>query len=119
MKKYDIAKKITKNIEKIEAGILKTYGVCSGVGYDLMIYVAWGHTSQFETLKAHANRMTWAGVGHLRPSNPMYQYTGHNNYAGRVIEYWEQGGGMIEYLQRLRKSDLMAFAKDRGIALND
>lgn len=106
MLKKDLVKGLVKAVTKVDATIVRVYGVSHGVGYDLNVVVNFekGITKSFE---AHAGPKSWTMPGHLRPNNSFYEYTGSNDvYRERVIEYWEHGDGLEEYYGHFLKKEL-------------
>ena len=105
MTKEQMINEILKDLKVDTAEILRVYGVCCGVGYDLQVILNTG-----EVLEAHALRTSWGVPGHLRPNNPQYQYSGKcDRYQSEVIRFWKSGYGLKEYLLRLTKKELLNF----------
>jgi hypothetical protein len=111
MKKSQMIELITKEVEKIDCYIVKIYGVSWGVGYDLDIDITFKGGRKFP-MQSHALSQSWALIGHLRPNNPYYKYTGSNDvYRNKVTHYWQIGNGFAEYLGRLKKTELEVWLK--------
>ena len=107
MKKDEIIQKILDNVNNVECFIVRTYGVSHGVGYDLNVRVTYKSEKEL-IVEAHALSKSWACLGHLRPHNPVYKYTGSNDiYKEQVMNYWDSGKGFKEYLARLLKTELL------------
>ena len=107
MKKIEIIEKIVERVEEIDIGIVRVYGVSHGVGYDMTGYVYFDNGKSM-LVEAHAVRASWACLGHLRPDNPYYKYTGSNDvYQDDVIKYWKEKHGFREYLGRWLKPELV------------
>ena len=106
MTKQKMIENILPKVKETSCYIVRTYGVSMGVGYDLNINV---EMADFEIdFEAHATRQSWALLGHLRPNNPEYQYSGSCDYYKQdVCEYWEdKNKGLKEFLSRLTKDQL-------------
>ena len=106
MTKKQMIEEILNKVKSVDCNIVRVYGVTMGVGYDLNVSIE--HDKGSFYFKAHATRASWALIGHLRPNNPQYQYTGSCDYYQEdVIKYWEHGEGLGEYLGRFKKLDLI------------
>jgi len=106
MKKSEIIERIIKEVESVSCYIVRVYGVSCGVGYDMNATIRFKN-GYLMMPAVHALHQSWACLGHLRPNNPHYQYTGSCDvYQSRVIEYWEKRNGFKELLTRLDKERL-------------
>ncbi len=107
MKKSELVERICSKVKKVDCFIERVYGVSHGVGYDLNVDVEYINDKK-ERIQAHAVHSCWAGLGHLRPNNPDYKYTGSCDvYKKDVCDYWDSENGLEEYLMRLSKSELV------------
>ena len=116
MKKSDIIDMLLDGVRKIEADVIRVYGVSCGVGYDLNITVYFKEDpSRYIKpihIKAHAGPRTWCAPNHLRPNNGYYQYSGHSDrYQSAVRDYWEREShaGLRGYLGYFKKDQLIYF----------
>lgn len=89
-KKRMALKIIHEHIDSVECSIVRTYGLPHGVGYDLRIFMNRVDSKKVPfILEAHASKDSWELVGHLRPTNDTYEYTGKNDiYREDIIEHW-------------------------------
>ena len=105
MLKSEIIENILDEICVESAEIVRVYGVPCGVGYDLDVLLNNGRL-----LNAHATLNSWGLVGHLKPDNPPYKYTGKCDiYQDNVLRFWESGRGLKTYLSYLKKEELLNF----------
>lgn len=107
MKKAEMIQSIINKVERVDCYIVRVYGVSCGVGYDLNVNLETKNDNI--RLAAHALRQSWAAVGHLRPNNPYYKYSGSCDYYQKdVIKYWEseKERALEKYFSRLNKSEL-------------
>lgn len=113
MKKQEIGEIILGEVIKIDANIVKVYGVGCGVGYDLDIVITFKSGYQKE-IDAHAGPKSWGVPGHLRDRQySFYNYTGKNDcYRERVIHYWCYDVGFETYLSYLTKNELESLLKE-------
>jgi hypothetical protein len=106
MKKSLIIDNILIKVDKINLIIHRTYGVSHGVGYDMTAYVTFDNGVELD-FAAHAVPKSWDSLGHIRPNNPYYKYSGSNDvYKERVIDHWEKKNGFKYYLERFKKQEL-------------
>lgn len=107
MTKKEMIQEIIEAVEMVDCSILRVYGVPMGVGYDLAVKLE--TKTDIIRLDAHATRPSWAAMGHLRPNNPYYKYTGSCDYYQEdVIKYWEHKKeyALEEYFSRMKKDQL-------------
>lgn len=110
MKKIEIVDSIVSKVDHAHCFITRIYGVGCGVGYDLDINLFLKTNGAIVSILAHATRASWASVGHLRPDNPYYLYSGScDRYRERVINYWEHNfkDALREYYMRFTKPELL------------
>jgi len=114
MTKAKMIKAILDNVDIKACRVVRVYGVPFGVGYDLNITVLYKN-GQAEIIDAHATNKSWSGIGHMKPNNPDYKYTGRNDiYQNQVINRWENSWGYEGYLNRFSKIELTKIFNKRA-----
>jgi len=115
MTKEELRGLIVEKIGRVNyCEICKVYGMTMGVGYDLDVEIVTTDGEAF-FINAHANRFGWAFLGHARPNNQYYEYTGHNDsYQNAVCEFWKFSpkSAVMQALRRLQKSELIEILDD-------